>query len=294
MLAGIAMEYKKPVVELIRSRTSVRDYTEEAIPPAARAELERACSSLVRGPLGTSCRFLLVERDRAGVGPAAAIGTYGMIRGARTYLAGAARRGPADQEDYGFLFEQLLLKAADLGLATCWLGGTFTRGGFAAAAGLAADEAMPAVSPVGLAPGRRSIWDGAVRTLAGSRRRKPWAELFFDGGFATPLPRESAGPYREALEMVQLAPSASNRQPWRLLRRDDAFHFYLRRTPGYGRVAGNDLQRLDIGIAMAHFQLTLAESGVRGGWGRRAPALEPPPNTEYIVSWARASGQSTG
>lgn len=280
------MEFTKSVVELIRSRTSVRDYTSEVIPPETRAELESACFCLVRGPLGTSCRFLLVERDRAGIGPAAALGTYGMIRGARTYLAGAARRGPSDQEDYGFLFEQLLLKAADLGLATCWLGGTFTRGGFAAAVGLAADEILPAVSPVGLPPGRRSLRDSAIRTLAGSRRRKPWAELFFDGGFATPLPAEGAGPYREALEMVRLAPSASNRQPWRLLRRDGAFHFYLSRTPGYGRVAGNDLQRLDIGIAMTHFQLTLAEGGVRGGWGRRAPALEPPPNTEYIVSWA--------
>jgi len=280
------MEFTKSVVELIRSRTSVRDYTSEVIPPETRAELESACSCLVRGPLGTSCRFLLVERDRAGVGPAAALGTYGMIRGARTYLAGAARRGPSDQEDYGFLFEQLLLKAADLGLATCWLGGTFTRGGFAAAVGLAADEILPAVSPVGLPPGRRSVWDSAIRTLAGSRRRKPWAELFFDGGFVTPLPAEGAGPYREALEMVRLAPSASNRQPWRLLRRDGAFHFYLSRTPGYGRVAGNDLQRLDIGIAMTHFQLTLTEAGVSGGWVRRAPAPEPPADTEYIVSWA--------
>jgi nitroreductase len=280
------MEFTKSVVELIRSRTSVRDYTSEVIPPETRAQLESACSCLVRGPLGTSCRFLLVERDRAGVGPAAALGTYGMIRGARTYLAGAARRGPSDQEDYGFLFEQLLLKAADLGLATCWLGGTFTRGGFAAAVGLGADEILPAVSPVGLPPGRRSLRDSAIRTLAGSRRRKPWAELFFDGGFATPLPAEGAGPYREALEMVRLAPSASNRQPWRLLRRDGAFHFYLSRTPGYGRVAGNDLQRLDIGIAMTHFQLTLTEGGVSGGWVRRAPAPEPPADTEYIVSWA--------
>ena len=280
------MEFTKSVVELIRSRTSVRDYTSEEIPSEVRAQLESACSSLARGPLGTSCRFLLVESSRAGVGAAASLGTYGMIRGARTYLAGAARRGPADQEDFGFLFEELLLKAVDLGLATCWLGGTFKRGGFAAAAGLAADEILPAVSPVGLPPGRRSLRDSAIRTLAGSRRRKPWAELFFDGGFATPFPAEGAGPYREALEMVRLAPSASNRQPWRLLRRDGAFHFYLSRTPGYGRVAGNDLQRLDIGIAMTHFQLTLAEGGVRGGWGRRAPALEPPPNTEYIVSWA--------
>jgi len=279
------MKYSKPVVELIRSRTSVRDYTSEGIPPEARLELESACSSLVHGPLGTSCRFLLVESSRAGVGPAAALGTYGMIRGARTYLAGAARRGPADQEDFGFLFEELLLKATDLGLATCWLGGTFHRGGFAAAAGVAADEVMPAVSPVGLPPARRSLRDSAVRTLAGSRRRKPWGELFFDGGFLTPLPPEGAGPYREALEMVRLAPSASNKQPWRLLRRDGSFHFYLRRTPGYGKVAGNDLQRLDIGIAMAHFQLTLVEARVHGAWVRRAPVLEPPADTEYVVSW---------
>ena len=40
--------------------------------------------------------------------------------------------------DFGYVFEWLILRATDLGLATCWLGGTFKRGAFGQAVGAAA------------------------------------------------------------------------------------------------------------------------------------------------------------
>lgn len=34
-----------------------------------------------------------------------------------------------------------------------------------------------------------------------------------------PLEKEEAGNYEAALEMVRIAPSASNKQPWRILKK---------------------------------------------------------------------------
>jgi len=95
--------------------------------------------------------------------------------------------------------------------------------------------------------------------------------------------------------MVRLAPSASNKQPWRILRQGNAWHLYLRRTPGYGGglvslfLARADLQRVDMGIAICHFELTAGEIGLKGAWEVKEPAIARPDNlTEYIVSWVEA------
>ena len=89
---------------------------------------------------------------------------------------------------------------------------------------------------------------------------------------------------------MRLAPSASNRQLWKVVKKDDRFHFYLRRTPGYqdqavlkwtGRA---DLQR--IGIAMCHFDLVCNEKGHTGKWLVHDPKLALPDElTGYCVSW---------
>jgi hypothetical protein len=68
---------------------------------------------------------------------------------------------------------------------------------------------------------------------------------------------------------------------------------YLHRTPGYGhgtlvstllRLA--DLQRVDMGIAMCHFELAARESGVEGSWILDAPGIQTSEaRTEYVASW---------
>jgi len=68
------------------------------------------------------------------------------------------------------------------------------------------------------------------------------------------------------LEMVWLGPSASNKQPWRVLKANEVLHFYLQYTASYEKMP-YDIQRCDMGIAMAHFELTMDELGV-GGIGR--------------------------
>lgn len=184
-----------------------------------------------------------------------------------------------------------MLKAIDLGLGTCWLGGTFARSSFATALRLDENEMLPAVSPVGYPRARSTLIDATFRAVARSDTRKPWQELFFAASFSRPLSRDQAGAYALPLEMLRLAPSASNRQPWRILRDEEqrAFHFFLVRTRGY-RVPGRvDLQRVDMGIAMCHFTLTAEEVGLHGAWCRLASPRRAPRDGHYIASWIEES-----
>jgi hypothetical protein len=181
--------------------------------------------------------------------------------------------------------ERNILFATTLGLGTCWLGGTLNRAGFARKIGLSSEEFMPAISPVGYPAEKRSLTDRAFRFMAKSDKRKPWQELFFDEQPGNPLSKENAGVLEAALEAVRIGPSASNRQPWRIIREGASGHFFLARTPGYDKMLGEiRLQEVDMGIALCHFELAAQELKIRGSWKEAKPAFDAG-TLEYVVSW---------
>ena len=290
--------YSKSIVEIIERRFSCRTYLDVPIEAEKRQRLGEFLSACRTGPLGTATRFELVvatEKDRRAL---RGLGTYGLIRGATGFVLGAVSEGEKNLEDFGYLMEQIVLQATDLGLGTCWLGGFFTRSRFAERMALDDGELMPAVVSVGYASDDRGLVDRLIRRGAGSDKRLPWEHLFFDGQLGVPVSRQAAGTYAVPLEMVRLGPSASNRQPWRIVKDGDAWHFYLQRMLGYyegGRLFLRmaDLQRVDMGIAMCHFALTADELGLRGAWAIEEPDIKrPDESTEYVVSWVE--GRSNG
>ncbi len=247
-------------------------------------------ASLDTGPLGNPCRFTLLaatQDDRAAL---KGLGTYGFIKGATAFVAGAVRPAPGDMEDYGYCLERAVLEATDLGLGTCWLGGTFTKSSFARRIGLQPGEVMAAVVAAGYpAEDSRKHW---LRRSVGSERRLPPSKLFFDGSSTAPLDSALSADLADVLETVRWAPSASNKQPWRLIRSGRTWHFYLERTAGYGKgllsslVMRADLQRVDMGIAMCHFELAAREAGLVGRWVIEQPALgTASAGWEYTASW---------
>jgi nitroreductase len=287
------MVYRHPVSDLIRLRFSCRTYSPEPIGAEERRILEQETAAIASGPLGTPLRFRLIAATAEDHVALKGLGTYGFIRGASAFIVGAAHRPEENPEDFGFRMEQIVLLCTDLGLGSCWLGGTFTQSSFAGKISLEEDEDLPAVVSAGRMAGEKRARDGAVRLLARSKSRFPREDLFFDGTFAAPLTEEAAGPYAGPLEMVRLGPSASNKQPWRILRAGGDWHFYLQRTAGYRegffqrilRLA--DLQRIDMGIAMCHFELAARERGLRGAWIRREPAHDTGAGArEYVITWS--------
>ncbi len=289
--------FSQPVIAVIRRRSSWRSYSGEPLSAAYRAKLRVLLDELGTGPFGNRIRFSLVSRPEKKPDRPVRLGTYGFISRATDFIVGAVRPAPDVYEDFGYLLEKIILHLTDWDLGTCWLGGSFAKGDFAKAINLQPDEIIPAVTPVGLIAHRRTLRDRVIRTAAGSRNRKSWTEIFFDQTFARPLTPQTAGQFAEALEMVRLAPSASNRQPWRILKINNHFHFFLKRSKGYNAAFQADLQKVDLGIAMCHFELTVRASNLPGQWTKPDPELPLPgdwrvtedypafPGVEYICSW---------
>lgn len=274
--------FKKSIVETIKDRHSWRDYSSKQIEPEKLEILKKVFKGL-QPPFGNIPVFDIVEISD---GPEIKkLGTYGFIKGAKLFISGKIKQSPLCWEDYGWWMENIILLATEIGLSTCWLGGTFNRKNFGEKLNLAEDESIPAISPVGYGEEKRSLRDMVIRWGAGSHKRKAWELLFFEEDFSTPL-AEDAGIYTLPLAMLRLAPSASNKQPWRIVKQKECFHFYVRRTLGYNQFFGVDLQQIDMGIAMLHFELTCKEQGLNGKWEIKNPALQNvQENTEYIVSW---------
>ena len=274
-------------LDTIRTRTSVRAFSREPLDPETRRSLETLLRDHSVGPFGNTVRLELMDLGEADRREAKGLGTYGIIKGARLYILAAIDDAPLTREDLGFCVEQVILGATELGLGTCWVGGTFRRGRFAERMGLSERQILPIVVPVGLPASKRSWRERALRLMAGSDHRKPWEELFFEGDDRKPLTRESCGGYAPALDGLRLAPSASNKQPWRVVGQQDplAFHLCLERNVGYDKLFGGiDLQSIDMGIAMCHFQLVAEELGLPGAWRQAKPSMALG-DLEYVVSW---------
>lgn len=288
---GIALEkqqyFQEPVVSVITRRSSVRNYQKEPVSDELKIKINNFLKENQQGPLGNRVRLFLLDNQEIIEKTGGKIGTYGVIKGATTYIGAAVEKKEDALVDLGYVMEKVILYCTSLGLGTCWLGGTLKRSGFAQAAGLKENEILPAVTPVGYSTGRKGVVDRLIRAAAGSSQRKAWEELFFYKNLTEPLDKQQAGIFSEALEMVRLGPSASNKQPWRIVMEEGKLHFYLQAAKGYGKGLGFSIQKIDVGIAMCHLEMTLKESGIEGIWNITSTREDIQANGDisYIISF---------
>ena len=109
----------------------------------------------------------------------------------------------------------------------------------------------------------------------GSKNRKPFDELFFYGDFNTPVPTDNR--FREALEMLRLAPSSTNSQPWRALVDGNRVHFYY--------APKSKASVLDTGIGLCHFYETEKFYNRTGSFAKDPAAPAPSGNLRYLITY---------
>ena len=239
-----------------------------------RAKLEQYLSQ-IETPFDIPMEFRMLDAKEHGL-------SSPVVTGTELYAAGKIKRIPLAEAAFGFAFEKFVLYALSLGVGTVWIAGTMDRPAFERVMDLGDDEFMPAVTPLGYPAKKRAIRDAAMRHAIKADTRLPFESLFFEDTFNKPLTPERAGKYREALELIRLAPSAVNKQPWRIVKQGDAFHFYKKSSlPANPK---GDVQKLDIGIALTHFMLAPEEAGSAGTVTAADPGLSGGQDAEYIVT----------
>lgn len=273
------------IEESVKKRYSVRNYKEQEVELDKRKAIESFVNSL-DNPFGKKVNFHYL--DNREMKDEEKLGTYGVIKGAMQYIGTTIKLEPMALEALGYELEAVILYLAHLELGTCWLGGTFNRKGFAKAMNIEEDEIFPIITPYGYAATKKHMKEIVMRKMIKADQRKEWNQLFYINDFQTPLTKEKAGDLEVPLEMVRLGPSASNKQPWRILIKDNACHFYEYKQPGYSDSFPYDIQRVDMGIAAAHFDFSVKEKGLKGYFDTECePELELPHHMEYVFSWIR-------
>lgn len=263
----------------MKTRKSIRTYTGEKISAIDREKIINYLNNdenLV-GINGNKIKIQLIEISENISGR---IGTYGVIKNAPAFLVVTCKNNRDIMLDCGYVFERILLYLEQNGLGTCWLGGTFNRKKLSKNIKLSSGEIIPIISPVGYSNKKRSLIDKMFRTFAKSDLRKNFDELFFNENFNHNIKDPDI---RDNLEMVRLAPSASNKQPWRVLIdvNGDA-HFFIKRAPNYsGEKLGYDIQWLDIGISIAHYEIAF---GCREFIVNASKIDSVPDSLEYVIT----------
>ena len=271
------------IEEAVKTRYSTRTYTDQLISDELIDKINEYINTL-SNPFSVKVNFKLLEANTSK--NTEKLGTYGVIKGAKHYIGATIENSELALEALGYEFEKLILYLTSLGLGTCWLGGTFNRNSFKNAFEVKETEIFPAISPLGYPSNKKRIADSLVRMVAGSDHRKPWSDLFYNNNFTNLLSSNDAGAYAFPLEMIRLAPSASNKQPWRIVKDGTTYHFYEFQAKGYSTSFGYDIQKVDIGIAACHFHLAALEKDLKGEFKKlQTPTIDMPEQIEYIFSW---------
>lgn len=161
--------------------------------------------------------------------------SYGMFSnvGSLLLLKGSA----ADvnlQVKAGYYGEDLVLKITELGLGSCWVGGTYDSSQFAIPAG----ESLVCVIVLGYI--QKSVKDQMIRAFAHSKNRKSVEQRIVSDA---KVPEEII----KGMEAVRLAPSALNRQNPTLHCADGQVSMSVD--------LGAKFDLVDLGIAMKHFEI---------------------------------------
>lgn len=281
------------IIQAIQSRRSIRTYNglrlDETIIAGLRRQIHTILTNIPAGFNNIPLPDIIIVND---IDTDGHLGTYGVISGARTYAILACQPTSQSQLLAAYLFEQFIIHCTAQSIATCWLGGTFSHTAFQKAyteaihttpspqSSQTHPESHPVnqiacVTPLGHATPKTRFADRLMRRIARSDHRKPFTTLF--SGIPAPAPSlltTQPSPTNSttainiqqsislALEMVRLAPSSRNSQPWRATVTTTQPSTIPQSTITFTCATSNPFSHIDMGIALYHFHATLLTLGL--------------------------------
>jgi nitroreductase len=262
------------LTEIVMGRKSVRTYDGKPLSEEHLLNLGKYIRD-IPNPFDIPVELKLLKADKYGLSNL-------VTTGEDYYVAGIVPQKPYADVAFGYTFERLVLHAWELGVGTVWIGGTMKRELFEQAADIKDGEMMPCVSPLGYPAGKRTLKETMMRKGISADSRISADKLFFKGEWGKPL--TPSDDMASILELVRWAPSAVNKQPWRIIERDGVYHFYEKKDKGFVNDAVGDMQKVDLGIALCHFIMGLEEKGKKADVSIADPGIKIPSDAEYIAS----------
>ena len=265
------------IEKIIKERRSVRTFDKKKI---ADEDIDRIKDFIsdVKNPYDIHVEFRLLDSKEHGL-------KSKVLKGEELFLGAKIKRIPHFEEAFGYSFEAVVLFAQSLGVGTVWIASTMNRDAFEKAMELGDDEIMPCISPLGYPAGKMSVVESLMRKTLGADKRMSLEEIAFEEDFGSPFKGSKDELLDKAVEMVRIAPSARNRQPWRMVISENKIHFFEKKDPGYDRTEAGDVQKIDIGIAMYHFANVMESGGRSVSLKIDDPGLKTAEGTVYVSTY---------
>ncbi|MBE6949220.1 MAG: nitroreductase [Ruminococcaceae bacterium] len=208
------------IMEAIRTRHSVRRYTDT---PLTQQHIEILNDEINRCNKEGDLHFQLILNEPKAFGNFFA--SYGLIKGAKNYIALIGKNTPDLSEKCGWYGEHLVLKAQQSGLNTCWVGGSYKK--VKSAFTIREGEKLCLVIAIGYGKNQGS-----------KRPSKSFNAV-------TETTGEFPQWFKNGVEAALLAPTAINQQRFKFILEDN-------------RVTVKDLKgpysKVDLGIVKYHFE----------------------------------------
>lgn len=215
------------ILEIMQQRHSVRQYTDWAIEPEKRAVLD-ALTQEINRKAGLSVQIIYDDPKCFD----SFMARYGKFAGVRNYIALVGKKAPGLDETLGYYGEELVLKAQELGLNTCWV--ALTHGKSKAVVGRGEKEVCLIALGYGVTQGVE-------------HKSRPMQELCTCG---EPMPEW----FRCGMNAAMLAPTAMNQQKFRFELLPDGT---VKAACGSGFYT-----KLDLGIVKYHFEAVTGKKTV--------------------------------
>ena len=209
------------IMEAMRLRHSVRQYLDKPIEPEKLQRLQEEIDACNREG-GLHIQLITDEVQAFG----GMIARYGKFSGVHHYIALVGQRAQGLSERAGYYGERIVLLAQMLGLNTCWVALTFSKG--KCRAELASGEKLVCVIALGY---------GTNQGVA--HKNRPLERLY---RVDRPMPEW----FLKGLNAALLAPTAINQQRFRFILSGDTVKAVS---------TGGFFSKVDLGIVKYHFEV---------------------------------------
>ena len=249
---GMMAEDRARAVEAIERRHSVRSYTSAHIDAVARRALGAeiaACNA--EGGLHLQ---LVCDEEQAFSGRMA---KYGRFENVRNYIACIGPKGPDLDERLGYYGERVVLLAQTLGLNTCWVALTFSKGKSREVCEIGPNEKLVCVISLGQGTTQgKARKSKTIEQVSKVERVASVAADTHEGIDANTCEGKDDGAradgsgtpawFVDGVAAALLAPTAMNQQKFMLTLRGN--HVHAESTGGF-------YSKIDLGIVKYHFEV---------------------------------------
>ncbi|MBB6214635.1 nitroreductase [Anaerosolibacter carboniphilus] len=252
--------------EILKRRSSIRNFDKREVSHNRLTQLVDAGNTSIPLYKDIDVQFRLIHQGAVFAKKIHGYaGYFGIVFDAPHYIVSVSERKEGFLENLGYRMEQLMIKAQEEKIGTCWTEVFHYHDKIKEVLNIRDEtKVILAVTPVGYE--KENFADKMIKQVEHQGiPRKEIEELIWGREWKAERASKWSERYKRIIDVVRLAPSWANQQPWKFVLHNENMILCVKKESIGGLLSVN-MNRIDGGIVMLYFQLLAANEGVRGTW----------------------------